>query len=725
MSQEIEFNADISQLMKLIVNAFYSKNEIFLRELLSNSSDALEKIRFQSLTDKSVLDTNTELKIRISIDKDNKNIIIEDSGIGMTREDLINNIGTIAKSGTKQFIENIKSKTDIEQIGQFGVGFYSCFLVAKSVKLYTKHNSDKEYIWESDSEKSYTITENSETTISRGTRLILSINDENHEYLNTNKLKTVIEQYMQFINYPIEILETKTIEIEEKVECQENADTQENKDIDEPEIEDLHEDKSNLDEKITTTIQKEVDEWVQINKVKPIWTRHTNEVTQDEYINFYKSIMRKTEEPISYKHFTIEGQDDIKSILYIPEYQPNLFGGNEQKTHGVKLYVKKIFIKDNCDGLVPEWLNFMVGLIDSQNLKLNVSRELLQETKSIYNMKKIITKKSIEMFQELAENDVDKYTKFYYNYSKMLKLGIHEDERNREKLINLLRFKTLFNQDKQISFQDYLTNMSQTQEKIYYIIGPNFEAIKNSPFLEGFNSKKLDVLFFDDAIDEYMIQQIKEYQGKALVNITRDGIKFDEENIKKMTEESVDLIDFFKTSLPNLVENVKISDRLSSTPCMLSTSEYGWTANMERIMKAQALRNNDMDKYMTAKKILEINLNHSLIKMIKMKLNIPDETNKLKSLIRVLYDTALLNSGFVIEKPSELATRINKMLSVNFCDEDDILDIEKLEIKEELQHHVIDNEITEKIEIHEELNETTSDINDIEKKYNDELEEVD
>ena len=701
MSEQIDFNADITQLMKLIIGAFYSKNEIFLRELLSNSSDALEKLRFQSLTDKSLIDTDDNLKIKISVNSHNKELIIQDNGVGMTRDDLINNLGTIARSGTKHFIESLKSSQDIDQIGQFGVGFYSSFLVANSVKIYTKHDDDCEYIWESDSEKSFTITKNSEPTLKRGTKIILYIKDDSEEYLHVDRVKNIVHQYMQFINYPIEILETKQVEVQEEQE--ESLDSQENSqegdgdnDNDEPKIEDLkEEDKDkNEDEKTSKTVIKDVEEWVQINNIKPIWTRSQSDVTSEEYLQFYNSVLKKSGSPITYKHFSVEGQDDINCILYVPERTQDIFGGVENKGHGVKLYVKKIFIKDNCDGLVPEWLNFMLGVIDSQNLPLNVSRELLQENKSISNMRKIITKKSVEMIQELADSNVEKYNKFYQNYSKMLKLGIHEDSKNREKLIKLLRFKSLDDHDKEIGFQEYIDKMSDTQNSIYYITGQNIDSIKNSPLLEGFKEKNLNVLFFDDAIDEYMIQQLKDFNDKTLVNISRDGIKFDEELLKKQTQEYKDLIDKFKTTLEGLADNVKISERLSNTPCVLTSAEFGWTANMERIMKAQALRNSEMDHFMAPKKILEINLNHPLIKAINSKLT--DNSENVKSMIRVLYDTALLNSGYIIEKPNELANRINQMLTINFCDVDcddevEFSDSEKIEIKEEIHTNVCDN----------------------------------
>ena len=676
MTEQIKFSADISQLMNLIINAFYSKNEIFLRELLSNSSDALEKIRFESLTDKSSLDSTQDLKIMISVNRDNGELLIEDTGIGMTRDDLVNNLGTIAKSGTRQFIEQIKqqnksNENSLEQIGQFGVGFYSSFLVADNVKIYTKHNNEKELIWESTSDESYTITENPEPVLKRGTRIVLKIKETQKEFLETTRIKEVIHQYMQFINYPIEILETKTETYEEPIE-QEETENQEEKD--EPEIEEVKEE--NQEEKPTTkTVTREVDTWSVVNNMKPIWTRKACDISDNEYNNFFKSITTNgmtSNDPISYKHFSVEGETDIKSILYIPDKEMNMFGGGDnQREHNIKLYVKKVFIKNNVEGLVPEWLNFMVGVVDSDNIPLNVSRELLQQNKVISIINKVIVKKSIELFQELADNDDNKYNKFYDNYSKMLKLGIHEDNKNRERLMPLLRFHSIKHEDKYISFNDYVSEMDASQNNIYYITGANIQSIKNSPFIETFKQRNIDVLFFVDAIDEYMLQQITQFNDKQLVNIAKDGIKFDEENIKQKTEEYASLIKYFKDSLGSQVQDVKISDRLTTTPCMLSSAEFGWTANMERIMKAQALRNTQMDQFMGARKILEINLEHKLIKQVNSKIGDENNDKNLKNIIQLLYDTALLNSGFTLEKPSEYATRVNDMLTAGFCDEED------------------------------------------------------
>lgn len=665
-SETIEFNADINQLMNLIINAFYSKNEIFLRELLSNSSDALEKIRYESLTDKSALDSTSDLKIKVSVDKINKSLIIEDTGIGMTRKDLIENLGTIARSGTKSFMEKLKEASkEVDQIGQFGVGFYSSFLVADHVTVYTKHNSDKEYIWESNSDKSYTITENTESTLSRGTRMVLKLKESQEEYLDINTIKETVKKYTQFINFPIEILETKTIEVDE-----ENEDTKEDNENDEPTIEEIDESKENT----TKKVEKQVDEWTVINDVKPIWTKKPEDVTSEEYNNFYKSFTKEYMDPVAYKHFNTEGQLELNSILYVPDSNGmNMFQQNNDVKNEIKLYVRKVFIKDNCEGLLPQWLNFMKGIVDSNDIPLNVSRELLQQNKIIKAISKVLVKKSIELFNEIAEDD-EKYKKFYDLYSKMLKLGIHEDTVNRDKLTKLLRYYSLNSSEKFISLDNYLENMQENQTSIYYITGQSREAISNSPFIEKCKKRGEDVLYFTDPIDEYMVNSVGEYSGKKLVDLSKEGLLLDEEATKKRTEEYKEFIDFFKNKLGRKVNDVKITDRLDSVPCMLSSAQFGWTANMERIMKAQALRNDSMDQFMGAKKILELNLDHRIIKMVYRKYKDDKESEKLGRLLDLLYETAILSSGFNLDTPTQYAKKVNNLIEVGFCDDVDELD---------------------------------------------------
>jgi len=666
-TQNFNFDADISQLMNLIVNAFYSKNEIFLRELLSNSSDALEKLRYESLTDKSVLDSEKELKIKLWVDKENKTLMIEDTGIGMTKDDLVHNLGTIARSGTKAFLEKAK-KGEIDQIGQFGVGFYSSYLVADKVTLYTKHNSEPEYIWQSTADKSYTISENESPTLKRGTRIVLHIKEDQDEYLDMENVKDVIQKYTQFISFPIELQETREVEVEDEVTEVEGEE--------ETKVEEVEEESKKRTETVT--------EWNVVNKQKPIWCRKPDTVTEEEYQEFYKGLTNDWSNALTYKHFHAEGQLEFDCLLYLPERAPmDMFNQSESKKKNIKLYVKRIFIMDDCDDLVPEWLKFMKGVVDSNDIPLNVSRELLQQNHILRQINKVVVKKSIELFTELAENE-EQYLKFYNNYSKMLKLGVHEDRRNRDKLVKLLRFYSSSSPASYITLDQYIETMKEGQDNIYFITGQNKQALANSPFIEKLKTDGYNVLYFIDPIDEYMVQSLNDYNGKKLKDVSKEGLKFNEEEIKKQNEENKEFIHFLKETLGDRVESVKVSDRLSDTPCVLVATEHGWSANMERIIKSQALRNNDMDQFMGSKRILEINMDHKIIKSLNEKYTNENLKNKCADVTMLMFDTALINSGFMLEKPSNYANKVNRMIELGFCDLEDESEDELPELEEDV-----------------------------------------
>ena len=693
---EISFDADISQLMNLIINSFYSKKEIFLRELLSNSSDALEKIRHESLTDREVLSAEEKLQIRVWVDEETKNLVIADTGVGMTRNDLIHSLGTIASSGTKTFLENVNNK-DVEQIGQFGVGFYSAYLVADSVKLYTKHNNDVEYIWESTSNKTYTLSVNDTPRLKRGTEIHLTLKQEHDQYSNINTVKETIKKYTEFISFPIELLESREIEVDaptedvedrQQSELQEDVEDREQAELqDEPKIEDLDEEDDSESKKVEPKkVKQTITEWKLLNEQAPIWCRRPEDVSEEEYKKFYKTVTNDSGEPLTYKHFHTEGQLELNCILFVPEKpQFDMFETQTKKTN-IKLYVKKVFIMDDCEDLVPEWLRFMKGIVDSNDIPLNVSREILQQNKVVKQIKNTIVKKSIELFTELSEDeDSSKYNKFYDNYSKMIKLAVHEDSKNRDKLIELLRFNSANNVDSYIKLNDYVENMKEDQKSIYYITGQNKEAMSTSPFIERIRAQGYDVLYFTDAMDEYMIQNIKEYKEKKLADVSKEGINFDEEELKKKKEDNKQLIDYIKEKLGNKVTEVRVSDRLKNTPCVLVTAEHGWTANMERIMKAQALRNNQMDQFMGARKIMEINTEHIIMRTLKNKLSQTDnsEEKQCANITTLLYENALLNSGFALDNPSEYANKVNRMIEVGFCEEEE--EEEEEEVVQEVQ----------------------------------------
>ncbi|XP_022771685.1 heat shock protein 90-6, mitochondrial-like [Durio zibethinus] len=664
-AEKYEYQAEVSRLMDLIVNSLYSNKEVFLRELISNASDALDKLRYLSVTDPQLLKDAVDLDIRIQTDKDNGIITITDSGIGMTRQELVDGLGTIAQSGTAKFLKAVKESkdagTDNNLIGQFGVGFYSAFLVSDKVVVSTKSpKSDRQYIWEGEANvSSYTIREetNPENLIPRGTRLTLYLKRDDKGFAHPERIQKLVKNYSQFVSFPIYTWQEKGITKEVEVD----EDPVEAKEADQDE-------KIEKKKKNTKKVVERFWDWELTNETQPIWLRNPKEVTTEEYNEFYKKTFNEYSDPLASSHFTTEGEVEFRSILYVPAVSP--MGKDDiinPKTKNIRLYVKRVFISDDFDGeLFPRYLSFVKGVVDSNDLPLNVSREILQESRIVRIMRKRLVRKAFDMILgiSMSENKGD-YETFWENFGRHLKMGCIEDRENHKRLAPLLRFFSSQSEDEMISLDEYVENMKPEQKDIYYIASDSVSSARNAPFLERLLEKDLEVLYLVDPIDEVAIQNLKSYKEKNFVDISKEDLDLGDKNEEKekvTKEEFGKTCDWIKKRLGEKVAGVQISNRLSSSPCVLVSGKFGWSANMERLMKAQTVGDTSTLEFMKGRRVFEINPEHPIIRELNAayKSN-PDDEDALRA-IDLLYDAALVSSGYTPDNPAQLSGKIYEMM---------------------------------------------------------------
>lgn len=634
--ETLGFQTEVKHLLSLMIHSLYSNKEIFLRELISNASDAADKLRFEALTDSALYEDDPDIKIHVSYDKDARTVTVRDNGIGMTRQEVMEHIGTIAKSGTKQFFDSLTGDQakDAHLIGQFGVGFYSAFIVAEKVTLSTRRagvEASHGVRWESSGEGDYTL-ENIDLS-QRGTEVVLHLRQDEDEFLSGFRLRNIINKYSDHITLPIMMLKESYGEESEESEGAEG--TGEGKEKKEPEEE-------------------------TVNQASALWTRAKSDITDEEYNEFYKHVAHDFEEPLARTHNRVEGKNEYISLLYIPSRAPfDLWDRNSR--HGVKLYVKRVFIMDDAEQLMPTYLRFVRGIIDSSDLPLNVSREILQQNKTIDTIRGGSVKKILSTLEDMAKKEPEKYTKFWNEFGKVLKEGPGEDFANKERIASLFRFSSthMDKEEQNVSLDDYIERMQEGQDKIYYVTADSFAAAKNSPHLEIFRKKGVEVILFYERVDEWLVSSLMEYKGKQLESVTKGELDLGEledekekEEQKKAGEDLKGVIEQIKTTLGEQVKDVRLTHRLTSSPACLVNDKEDMNANLERILK-QAGQN-----VPSTKPVFELNPEHPLVHKLK------DETDdeRFKELTLVLFDQALLSEGGQLEDPATFVKRFNELL---------------------------------------------------------------
>ncbi|MCU7801091.1 MAG: molecular chaperone HtpG [gamma proteobacterium symbiont of Lucinoma myriamae] len=630
--ETLGFQTEVNQLLKLMIHSLYSNKEIFLRELVSNASDAIDKLRFEAISESKLYENDTELKISLSFDKDARTITISDNGIGMSRDEVVENIGTIAKSGTREFLDSLTGdqKKDANAIGQFGVGFYSGFIIADKVSLCTRRAgtaADQAVLWESGGEGDFSIETVQKE--SRGTEITLHLKDDEDEFLDGSRLRTIVRKYSDHITVPIEMLK-------EAMPPMPTEDGEESEEV------------------------EDVIEYETVNSASALWTRPKNDISEEEYTEFYKHVGHDFEEPLARSHNQVEGKYEYTSLLFIPKRAPFDMWDRERQ-HGIKLYVRRVFIMDETEKLMPNYLRFVKGVIDSNDLPLNVSREILQNSKVLDNIRSGSVKKVLTLLQKMANNEKEDYQTFWKEFGRVIKEGPGEDFANRDKIAKLIRFSSTIDdkEEQEVSLDDYLSRMKEGQKDIYYITADSFAAAKNSPHLEVFRKKGIEVLLLTDRVDEFLMSSLPSYEEKNIVSVARGELDLgdmeNEEEKKEQEKTQEEYKDFLKKvtdSLGDDIKEVRMTHRLTDSPACLVTGEHDMSANLERLLQQAG------QDVMGHKPIFELNPEHPLIK----RLSTDADSERFDDWTRILFDQALLSEGGQLDDPATFVSRLNKML---------------------------------------------------------------
>lgn len=644
----------------MIINSLYSDKDIFMRELISNAADACDKKRFLALTSEAAAKQEPEIKIKCNLEANT--LTIEDSGVGMTREELINNLGKIAQSGTKSFVEALgEGSADVNLIGQFGVGFYSAYLVADKVQVVTRSMQDgsPQLTWTSTADSSYTIEqgEGEEPMEGSGTRLVLHLKDDVTEYLETSKVEELLQRYSEFIEFPISVWKEST-------EYKKVPDEEANKDLEEGE------------EPKMKTVPETKQGYERVNNQKPIWLRPPKEVAEEEYTEFYKSAFRASyDEPMTRTHFVLEGQVECKALLYIPgmlpfELSKDMF---DENARNIRLYVKRVFINDKFEELMPRWLKFVRGVVDSNDLPLNVSREILQKSKVLSIINKRLVRKSLDMIRDIAEDeDESKYILFWNNFGKYLKVGVVEEDKDRKEITPLLRFFSSKSGEEYTSLDKYVEAMPEEQKSIYFVTGDGRENAAMSPVIEKLASRGYEVLFATEPLDEIMMESIRNYKEKDIVDAAKENLKLDKEEDEETKKKKADLQEeyrqvttYLETLLSGKVQKVIVSDQLTDSPAALVQGAYGMSPTMQKYMKAQAVASgsNAGDMPSMNKAVLEVNPNHPVVQDLERLVKVDKESKELKETALLMYDVAAMTSGYDVSDMKSFAKRVMTLMN--------------------------------------------------------------